>query len=95
MRPEILIDKLYRSEILAEFEQFDAKLFGEIVLTKDNHLCLNYGYYLDPIIFDVTTLLNFKDCYKHILNTFIDHSNWTGEHARWIDECVDSRDAEV
>lgn len=36
-----------------------------------------------------------KNCYKNVLNTLTCFDNWTNEMAKWIDECVDSREEEI
>src|SRR5687767_8437362 len=33
---------------------------------------------------------SFKDCYKNILNSLCDLTNWTGQNALWIETCTDS-----
>jgi hypothetical protein len=37
--------------------------------------------------------MNFQDCYKIVLNSFIDYDNW--QNGKLLDDCVDSNDEQV
>ncbi len=39
--------------------------------------------------------MNFIDCYKNIIYTLCDLSNWMGPTAKWIDHCDKSNDENI
>jgi hypothetical protein len=39
--------------------------------------------------------MNFQDCYKNLLLTYCDISNWSGKTAKWIDSCENSNSEEI
>lgn len=38
----------------------------------------------------MTTAISFQDCYKYFFLSYCDFTNWTGDDAKWIDDCQDS-----
>ena len=65
-------------------------VFGEIVVRYDNQICLNYGWMTQDILLTLITLIKLKDCYKVVIQSLTDWSNWTGKYASLIDKCTDS-----
>lgn len=37
----------------------------------------------------------FRDCYKNIIYTLTDFTNWHGPTAKWIDDCDNSNDEDI
>lgn len=50
-------------------------------------LCFDMGYNLQAILFQVTHSIAWKDCYKNVISTFLDWTNWVGPKALWLDFC--------
>jgi hypothetical protein len=69
--------------------------FFEILYYWDEYLCINTGWETDEILLEFTTAVNFQDCYKNLLLTYCDWSNWTGNTAKWIDSCENSSSEEI
>jgi hypothetical protein len=59
-------------------------------------MCGSVGWKTEEIGFEVKTKMKFQDCYKYIIDDVFDWSDtWTGEDARWVDECKTSDDIDV
>jgi hypothetical protein len=54
-----------------------ANLFGEFVATEARQICFNTGYTIQDILGTVELKMKFKDCYKTIVQTLADYTNWT------------------
>jgi len=39
------------------------------------------------LLLTLKSAVNWKDCYKNVLYTFTDFSNWLGPKAKWLDFC--------
>lgn len=37
----------------------------------------------------------FKDCYKNLIYTLCDYTNWLGPDAKWLDSCDNSNDEDI
>jgi hypothetical protein len=37
----------------------------------------------------------FRDCYKNLIYTLCDWTNWYGDDAKWIDSCDNSNDEDI
>ena len=37
----------------------------------------------------------FKDCYKNVIYTLCDVTNWFGPTAKWLDSCNNSNDEDI
>ena len=48
-----------------------------VLFTDDYTICGNVGWSTTEILFSVTTSMNFMDCYKVVVKTLLDFSNWT------------------
>ena len=67
-----------------------------MILSQDFYLCLNYGFHSEPITLSLQTNLWFKDCYKDLIDTFLDvRSTLFSENSRLIDKCTDSIDSDI
>ena len=62
-------------------------LFGEVVVRYDNKICLNYGWATEDILLTLVTLVKLRDCYKVVIQSLTDWSNWFGKNAGLIDKC--------
>ena len=65
-------------------------VFGEMVYRYDGKICFNWGWMTEDILMTIVTLIKFKDCYKVVIQSLTDWSNWTGKYANIIDKCSDS-----
>ncbi len=45
------------------------------------------GYNTEDLLLTLKSAINWKDCYKNLIYTFADYSNWLGPKAQWIDFC--------
>ena len=61
----------------------------------DRTLCLSAGWYTDDILFTTKMAMSFKDCYKNVIYTIFDWTNWVGPTAKWIDKCDSSNDEDI
>ena len=93
--PKILIDRLYTNELTADLDSFKSYVFGEMLYFEDHSLCFNAGWATDDILFTLQMAMSFRDCYKTVLNTFFDWTNWRGSTAKWIDGCDKSNDEDI
>ena len=50
-------------------------------------MCLDIGYNLEDILITWKSAMSYRDCYKNLLYTFADYSNWFGPKAMWVDNC--------
>lgn len=48
-----------------------------VLFLDDYTICGNVGWSTTEILFTVTTSMNFLDCYKVVIKTLLDFSNWT------------------
>jgi hypothetical protein len=54
-----------------------SNVFGEFVALKSGSICFNNGFTIEDILGTIEFSMKFKDCYKTIIQTFSDFSNWT------------------
>jgi hypothetical protein len=59
-------------------------LFGRPYAGK---MCLDIGYNLEDILITWKSAMSYRDCYKNLLYTMADYSNWFGPKAMWVDSC--------
>lgn len=85
---------MYHNESNFILNQFQASVFGEILWTS-GYLCFNAGWKTDPILFTIDMLMTFKDCYKNILLSACDLSNWLGDDAKIFEYCDNSNNADI
>jgi hypothetical protein len=50
-------------------------------------LCLDIGYNVEDILMTWKSAVSYRDCYKNLLMTVTDFSNWLGPKAMWVDQC--------
>ena len=65
-------------------------VFVEAVLIYDGRICFNYGWAIQDVLMTLSTLVKLRDCYKVVIQSLTDWSNWTGQYASLIDKCSDS-----
>lgn len=46
--------------------------------------------YTEELLFELEMAVKLQDCYKVLISCIYDFENWTGEDAKWIDECTQS-----
>lgn len=72
-----------------------ASVFTEIRLYYDSTLCFGVGYSIEEITMDLSLAMTFQNCYKEMLKSFCDFSNWHGESAKLVDECDTSEEQSI
>lgn len=60
------------------------KLGGNVYPGK---ICLDFGYNTEDLLLTFKAALGWRDCYKNLIYTFTDLSNWLGPKAMWVDFC--------
>ena len=50
-------------------------------------ICIDFGFNTEDILITLKSAYNWKDCYKNVILTMTDWSNWIGPKAQWIDFC--------
>lgn len=50
-------------------------------------ICIDFGYNTEDLLLTLKSAVNWKDCYKNLIYTMTDYSNWLGPKAQWIDFC--------
>ena len=70
-------------------------VYAEFLYFLDRTFCFNFGWYTTKVLMNIKTAMSFKDCYKNILYTILDYTNWYGPTALWIDQCDNSNDEDV
>jgi hypothetical protein len=50
-------------------------------------LCMDIGYNIEDILVTFKADLSYRDCYKNVIMTLTDYSNWLGPKAMWLDSC--------
>lgn len=50
-------------------------------------ICIDFGYNTEDLLLTLKSAVNWKDCYKNLIYTITDYSNWLGPKAQWIDFC--------
>ena len=50
-------------------------------------MCIDIGYNIEDILITWKAAMSYRDCYKNLLYTVADFSNWLGPKAMWIDNC--------
>lgn len=88
MTPTIHFERFYDDELTFNIDRFRTNFFGEIIISADYFLCLNYGWNSDKVTATLETTMSFMDCYKDVIINVLDWSNWTGKNARIIDKCA-------
>lgn len=58
----------------------------------DYFICFNAGWGTQSISAQLQLSMSFKDCYKNVINTLFNWSNWVGPTALWIDNCDNSNE---
>lgn len=67
------------SDMRNEYFLFKTKYNGK--------LCLDIGYNVEDILMTWKSAVSYRDCYKNLLLTLTDFSNWLGPKAMWVDQC--------
>lgn len=88
-------------EVTVELDEFMANLFGEFIYYENYYLCFNFGYQIETVLLTFYNLIYFQDCYKTMIQSLFDWSNWDtifdSETDYWglLDYCEDSEDEDV
>ena len=94
LHPEIVLDKYYKGEMFLEIPKFRSNVFWEIIwFPGAEYMCLQLGFNSDPISVLLRAGFNVLECYKVIVQTFLDWSQWSPEFfasGRIFDMCQSS-----
>lgn len=75
LHPEVVLDKFYKGEMFLEIPKFRANLFWQIIWFQASEwMCLELGFNSDPISVLLRAGFNVLECYKVIIQTFMDWS---------------------
>jgi hypothetical protein len=77
LKSTLNIDKLYYNELLLDIGRFMINAFGEVMIFYNGYYCLNAGWKTEDILLSVQTSMKFQNCYKMIVQSFTDWTNWT------------------
>ena len=86
-----LLAALYKAinlDLTASVANF--KLAGFLSMTYftgSRRTCFNLAYYIDDLFFSTNMNLQLGQCYKDIIKCVTDWSNWTGNTAKFLDDC--------
>lgn len=72
-----------------------ANVFGEAYVYDDGYVCVNSGYQLQDVLLTVETANTFMNCYKTIIQSLGDWSQWTKTTGPFFDECDQSESVDV
>jgi hypothetical protein len=86
---------VYYNELTLDIDKFMTNVFGEAYVYSDSTLCINFGWQSQDILLTLETAMKFQNCYKTIIQSLCDFSNWTSAGARILDECDASDDEDV
>jgi hypothetical protein len=86
----INIDRVYYNEITLDIPKFMTNVFVESFIYSDETVCINTGWQTQDIELSVITAMKFQDCYKTIIQSLCDFTNWTSTSAKILDECTAS-----
>ena len=80
LHPEIVLDKLYKGEMFVEVPKFRTNVFWEFLwFPVEDYLCFQLGWNSDPLYFLIRAGFNVIECYKNLIYTFTDWSQWDSE----------------
>lgn len=94
IHPELNLEELYYYETTAELTQYKASLFGELVFWFNGKICWGLGHIVEDILITITIAMKFQDCYKIIIESLTDWSQFT-DGSGIIDECDPSNDEDI
>jgi hypothetical protein len=89
------IKELYYIQATVDISKFMSNVFGEFVAIKSGSICFNNGFTIQDILGTIEVSMKFRDCYKTILSTLTDYTNWTQSPFSLLDKCSDSDDENI
>ena len=94
LHPEIDLDKFYKGEVFLEIPKFRANVFWQLIwFPGAEWMCLELGFNSDPISILLRAGFNVLECYKVIVQTFLDWNQWSSEFfatGKFFDVCQSS-----
>ncbi len=91
--PELDLEDILYFETTYELTQFKASVFAELVMWYNGQICWGLGALVEDIIITITLAMKFEDCYKTIVESLTDWSQWT--NGKVFDDCSPSNDEQV
>jgi len=77
LHPDLQLDKLYKGEVFLEVPKFRTNVFWELIWYKvEELLCFQVGWNSDPIYVIIRAGFNVMECFKNLIYTFTDWSQW-------------------
>jgi len=69
-------------------DNFRANVFGEVAFWPSGSICFNTGYEIEAILVTANTAMKFYDCYRAIINTLFDYTQYnTVDFLNFFDKC--------
>ena len=91
----LTIYNLYYFDFTFNIDKFMANWFVEFYLFANSRLCFLTGYQLQSILITLQTNMKFQQCYKTMIQSLCDWSQWTSASAKIFDSCSMSADEQV
>ena len=92
----MIIDRLFKHQWGIELASFTANVVYSFLFSTKGEVCLGVGWNLGAINFKVDSTFTPKDCSKTVFYDITNFkSSWTGDNAKWLDDCIDSAAATV
>ena len=77
LHPDISLDKYYKGEVFFEVPKFRTNIFWELIwYPVEEKQCLQLGWNSDPLYVLVRAGFNVQECFKNIIYTLTDWSQW-------------------
>lgn len=91
----LTLSKLIIIDLEGTIDKFMANVFQEFYLFSNGRLCLQTGAQVQSILMTLQTYLNFEQCYKTMVQSLCDWSQWTSASAKIFDTCTMSQNQQV
>ena len=93
LHPELNLENIFYHEITIKAETFKASVFAELMMWYNGHICWGVGTVIEDILITVIVAMKFQDCYKTIIESLTDWSQWT--NGKLFDDCSPSNDEDI
>ena len=88
---KILITRLVQQTFTFDMGKFKTLIFYSLLFENSGQLCGGFGWESQAIAIKISTMFDFQDCYKTMINDLCDmKTTWEDKTAKWIDECAPS-----
>ena len=85
---QLKLDRLIEHWMVLSMPSTTTTLNLSFLFSKSGQVCSGLGWSADQIVVSISTKIMLEDCYKYIIQDLTDwRSSWTGENAKWVDDC--------